>query len=115
MRFIQRPIAAIQCAAISYPKTLCLMPYSLRLPFTPCALRPYSSPSAFSIPLSTSRLIIFLNFFSLKDQVIMVAAALIENATASAIQKPADPKTAWKNKNKKVENIIVAIKVPTII
>ena len=70
---------------------------------------------SFSIPLSISRLIIFLNFFSLKDHVIIVATALIKNPTDSPIQKPRDPKMVWKNKNKKVENMMVAINVPMAI
>ena len=66
-----------------------------------------------SIPLSISRLIIFLNFFSFEDHVTVLAMALIKNPADRLIQNPPDPKTAWKNKNKKVASIMVAMKVPT--
>ena len=56
-----------------------------------------------------------MNFFSLEDHVSVVAIVLTRNPIDRPIQKPTDPKIAWKNKNRKVEKMIVAMKVPMTI
>jgi hypothetical protein len=58
---------------------------------------------------------IFLNFFSFDDHVRIVAIQLITKAADKATQKVEEPKTTLKNKNRKVDRINVAIKVPTMI
>ena len=64
---------------------------------------------------SISRRMICLNFFSFAFQVITVAMKLIRNAADKATQKVREPNNTLKKRNKKVERIIVPIKVPTII
>lgn len=68
-----------------------------------------------SLPASISRLTRFLNFRSFDVQVSIVATELIRKEADRASQKLNDPNIACRNKNKKVDKIIVPMKVPMII